>query len=219
MACGQGLLQDALAESLKSQPDFHVAGCFSSLDNALSLIRMTRVNVLLLSVIFGRQTAAEAIWRARSAGFRGGVLVISGAEEREPPGLPNGRAGVIPQGQSLTTLHRCIRAIASGRNILGATPCLPVEDKKAVLAQLTVREADVLFGVFQGRSNKVIGAELGISENTVKTFVQQLFRKTGASTRSQLVRTAIEGYWSAIKSGEPAGPAALAMAARAGRAG
>jgi len=216
MAFEQGLFQDALAASLKSQPDFHVAGCFSSLDDALPLIRMMRIDILLLAVIFDRQTATEVVSRAGDAGFRGSVLVISPcAEEREVPGLPNGRTGVILQNQSLTTLYRRIRAIANGRNVTGAILSLPDEGEKTVLPKLTPREVDVLCGVCEGCSNKKVAAELGISENTVKTFVQQLFRKTGASTRSQLVRMAIERHWSAVKPGEPERPALLVLAATA----
>ncbi len=62
----------------------------------------------------------------------------------------------------------------------------------------------MLRGVFDGCSNKEIAADLSISENTVKTFLQQLFDKTGARTRSRLVRTAIEVYRDEIAGGEPA---------------
>jgi DNA-binding CsgD family transcriptional regulator len=53
--------------------------------------------------------------------------------------------------------------------------------------------------VFEGLSNKEIGARLEISESSVKAALQQLFHKTGVRTRSQLVRIALEqfaGQWS-----------------------
>src|SRR5205823_685353 len=68
-------------------------------------------------------------------------------------------------------------------------------------------EADVLLGVYRCCSNKEIGAELGISENTVKTYIQQLFRKSGAHTRSQLVRMVVERDWGQQMTGEPEEPA------------
>ena len=57
----------------------------------------------------------------------------------------------------------------------------------------------MLRGVFEGLSNKEIGARLEISESSVKAALQQLFQKTGVRTRSQLVRIALEqfaGQWS-----------------------
>jgi len=56
----------------------------------------------------------------------------------------------------------------------------------------TERENQVLQGVFEGFSNKEIGARLDISESSVKAALQQLFHKTGVRTRSQLVRIALE---------------------------
>jgi DNA-binding NarL/FixJ family response regulator len=52
----------------------------------------------------------------------------------------------------------------------------------------------VLQGVFEGLTNKEIGARLGISESSVKAALQQLFQKTGVRTRSQLVRIALEEH-------------------------
>jgi DNA-binding NarL/FixJ family response regulator len=58
---------------------------------------------------------------------------------------------------------------------------------------LTEREQKVLRGILAGLTNKKIGEDLGLSEGTVKTSVQQLFLRAGVRRRSQLVRAAMEG--------------------------
>jgi DNA-binding NarL/FixJ family response regulator len=57
---------------------------------------------------------------------------------------------------------------------------------------LTKREQHVLRGVFDGRTNKQIAADIGVSVPAVKATLQHLFRKTHVRTRTQLVRVAIE---------------------------
>jgi two-component system nitrate/nitrite response regulator NarL len=52
---------------------------------------------------------------------------------------------------------------------------------------LTTREIEVLTGMSHGRSNAQIGAELYLSEDTVKTHARRLFRKLGANDRAQAV--------------------------------
>lgn len=52
---------------------------------------------------------------------------------------------------------------------------------------LTKREIEVLIGMSNGRSNAQIGAELFLSEDTVKTHARRLFRKLGAKDRAQAV--------------------------------
>jgi len=66
------------------------------------------------------------------------------------------------------------------------------EDER-VSPLLTEREQQVLRGIFEGLSNKEIGAQLGVTDGAVKATLQQLFQKTGVRTRSQLVRIALEG--------------------------
>ena len=57
-------------------------------------------------------------------------------------------------------------------------------------ATLTVREREVLAFVAQGRLNKQIAADLGLSEVTVKVHRGQVMRKMGAATLAELVRLA-----------------------------
>jgi len=55
-----------------------------------------------------------------------------------------------------------------------------------LLARLTVREAEMAKQVAAGLSNKVIAADSGISERTVKAHLNSIFRKTGIRNRVQL---------------------------------
>jgi DNA-binding NarL/FixJ family response regulator len=63
----------------------------------------------------------------------------------------------------------------------------------------TVRQRQVLRGVFEGLSNKEIAAHLGVSESAVKATLQKLFRKARVRTRAQLVRVALDGSLSATR--------------------
>jgi DNA-binding NarL/FixJ family response regulator len=58
---------------------------------------------------------------------------------------------------------------------------------------LTTRQRQVLRGIFQGLTNRQIGLEIGVSESSVKATLQHLFRKTHVRSRTQLVRTVMEG--------------------------
>lgn len=58
------------------------------------------------------------------------------------------------------------------------------------LAELTPREREVLKGLVDGKRNKTIAAELGISERTVESHRANLMAKSGARTAAQLVTLA-----------------------------
>jgi DNA-binding NarL/FixJ family response regulator len=63
-------------------------------------------------------------------------------------------------------------------------PALPVAD---LLDKLTRREYDVLRLMAEGESNGSIAKQLFVSVGTVKFHVKNIFRKMGASNRSELV--------------------------------
>jgi two-component system, LuxR family, response regulator FixJ len=60
-----------------------------------------------------------------------------------------------------------------------------------VLESLSPREQEVLRGVVEGKLNKVIAYELGISPRTVEVYRANVMSKTGAATLSELVRIAL----------------------------
>jgi two-component system response regulator FixJ len=60
------------------------------------------------------------------------------------------------------------------------------------LASLTTREQQVLEMLTQGKQNKVMAAELGISQRTVEIHRAHVMEKLGASSVAQLVRMALD---------------------------
>lgn len=58
----------------------------------------------------------------------------------------------------------------------------------AILDTLSPREQDVLRGVVDGKMNKIIAFELGISPRTVEVYRANMMTKTGARSLSELVR-------------------------------
>jgi len=85
-----------------------------------------------------------------------------------------------------------LAAIITALEDEATSTCLPTDERGR--PPLTSRETEVLRLLVQGLANKQIAAGLEISESAVKNTMQQLFFKTTARTRSQLVRVAVEHY-------------------------
>lgn len=62
---------------------------------------------------------------------------------------------------------------------------------KVLLGQLSPREVDVLRGVVDGKANKVIAFDLGISPRTVEVYRANVMAKTQAGSLAELVRMAM----------------------------
>jgi DNA-binding NarL/FixJ family response regulator len=75
------------------------------------------------------------------------------------------------------------RDLLMTRRVAGAAE--PAEPAPA--NQLTPRQTAVFLHVKEGKANKVIAHELGMSESTVKVHVRNIMRKMGATNRTQAV--------------------------------
>ena len=69
---------------------------------------------------------------------------------------------------------------------------IEVEQRRGLVERLTPREQEVLVEIANGRSNKEIGATLGISPRTVETHRESLIRKLRIRTVAGLTRFALE---------------------------
>jgi DNA-binding NarL/FixJ family response regulator len=85
-------------------------------------------------------------------------------------------------------LARLVEAGTAGGNIMGpqAGTNQPIEE------MLTERERDVLHLLMSGRSNREIGAAMGIEQATVKAHLGRMLRKTRAHNRVELTLRAME---------------------------
>jgi len=110
-----------------------------------------------------------------------------------------GASGIFLKHNSPGTLAKAVRLIMGGeiwvdpKVIQLMADRVDQREEERVSPLLTDREQQVLRGIFEGLSNKEIGAQLGVTDGAVKATLQQLFQKTGVRTRSQLVRIALEG--------------------------
>jgi DNA-binding NarL/FixJ family response regulator len=96
-----------------------------------------------------------------------------------------GAAGYVLKDIGHQALVRAILDAAAGRSVLEPRVTQPVISHLARAESLSVQERRVLALVVEGKTNKEVGAALGLSEKTVKNYLSNAFQKLGVSRRSQ----------------------------------
>lgn len=188
---------------LDSQADLVFAGEASSGEEAITLARTARPNVMLLDIRMPGRDGVEVIAPILEASPQTRVVMLTtfGIEDYIFASLRAGASGFLLKDATPEQLLAGIRAVASGEMLLAPdvtrriienfmTGAPRLED--GPLAALTERERDVLSEVAAGRSNAEIGAALFISEGTVKTHVSRVLAKLQLRDRVQAVIAAYE---------------------------
>jgi two-component system, NarL family, nitrate/nitrite response regulator NarL len=196
------LFRESLSRLLQTESDFQIVATCASATEALALRNLAEIDVVLLDYDLGHEQGTQFIDRARSSGFPGHILMVTAgmSDAIMLRALENGSSGVFLKHSPPSRLVEAIRKVVAGevwldpavtRSIIAAATGNAAAPRTQ---ELTQREQAVLKGVFEGLTNKEIGARLAISESSVKAVLQQLFEKTGVRTRSQLVRIALEKH-------------------------
>ena len=165
---------------------------------ALSVARDQRPDVVLMDVRMPRLDGIEATRQllAEQPDVKVVALTTFDLDEYVYAAVRAGASGFLLKDVSPDQLVHAVRAVAQGETMLapaltrrllerfaaGPAPgALPPE-----LAGLSERELDVLRLVARGLPNAEIGAQLFLSEATVKTYVSRLLTKLSVRDRVQL---------------------------------
>jgi DNA-binding NarL/FixJ family response regulator len=197
------LFREGLGRLLSTSAEFKVVGQCSTLEEAVAALSKAPVDVILLDYDMGEELGSDLLATLRKTGNAAKVLMVTGGLTHEVAVqvLAAGAAGIILKHSSPDQLVLAIQQVARGESWLDkgmlqslvsgqSTTSRPVEENQS----LTSRQGEVLRGILDGLTNKEIAWNLKSSESAVKAVIQELFRKAGVRTRSQLVRIAIENH-------------------------
>lgn len=105
--------------------------------------------------------------------------------------LKKGAAGYICKDVTPDELLAAVRAVAAGRKYI-PDDIARILSENLGQEELTRSEANVLRMIVGGMSNKEIAFALDVSENTIKSHIQNIFGKLGVSDRTSAATTAIK---------------------------
>lgn len=166
---------------------------------ALGLAEQQAFDVILLDFRLPGTCGLDALQALREKAQTAAIVVLSA--EDSPTLIRRvidaGAAGFIPKASSHAVMMAALRLILAGGTYLPPhalnapaedpfMPAPPVYDRRA-LEQLTARQRHVLRLVMQGKSNKIIAQEVGVSEATIKAHLAAAFRVLGVKNRTEAV--------------------------------
>jgi len=114
------------------------------------------------------------------------VLSADDAPQTVLDSIDAGAQGFIPKTARPGLMREALAQVLAG-GIYLPPPVLLQATPAGEVSGLSERQFDVLRLLIAGRSNKLIGRELDLSESTVKTHLAAVFRKLEVNSRTQAV--------------------------------
>jgi two-component system NarL family response regulator len=186
------VVREGLAAMIERRKDMTVVGEAGDGVEALAQFHVLRPDVTLMDLRLPGMSGVEAIdaIRAEFPDARIIVLTTYDGDEDIYRGLQAGAMAYLLKDAPREELLEAIRAVHAGQ--MRIPPDVASKLAERIMGpELTAREMDVLRLIAAGKTNKEIGAELNITEGTVKAHVNNILGKLGVSDRTQAVTTAL----------------------------
>ena len=195
IADDQALVRGALAALLDLEPDLEVVAEVGRGDEVIDAAKNSQPDVALLDVEMPGLDGIEAAAALRTAvpGVRVLMVTTFGRPGYLRRAMEAGAAGFVVKDTPATQLADAVRRGHQGLRVVD--PSLAAETLVAGTSPLTGREADVLRAAREGGTVADIAKELHLSEGTVRNHLSAAIGKTGARTRAEAARIAVDNGW------------------------
>jgi len=187
------LILNGIEAVVQQSPDIRFVGGATTATEAVGQHRKLRPDVTLMDVSLPDINGIEALKRIREADPQAKVIILTTyrGDMLAVQALKAGASGFILKSALEMELVDAVRRVHAGEKFISAEVARDIA-LRVDEPGLSAREVDVLKRVAAGGSNKAIGRQLEISEQTVKGHLCRILAKLGAADRAHAVAIAVQ---------------------------
>ncbi len=187
------LMQAAIRRALADAEDFEIVHEVSIGSHVVPAVRETTPDVVLLDLRMPELDGLSCLERLRKHDPTVAVVILSSYSDPEQieAARRGGARGYVVKTVEPVDLAKVLRtALSSTSFTVWGADAAQASDRPSGATVLSERENAVLDAVARGLSNREIGRQLWISEQTVKFHLRNVYRKLGISSRTEAARYA-----------------------------
>jgi DNA-binding NarL/FixJ family response regulator len=196
------MVREGLMAMLRPEPDIEVVGQTGYGIAVADLVESTRPDVVLLDARLPDISGVEVCRRLAISHPAVSVLILTTYTDPDlvQESIQAGARGYVVKDVERFSLKESIRAVFRGQSVLAPQVAGHVIERSrrqsgSRRSALSASQVAILRLISRGHSNREIAAEVHLSENTVKTHVQEIFRKLGVRNRVEAAILAGKSGW------------------------
>jgi two-component system, NarL family, response regulator DevR len=199
------MVREGLRLLLQDDPELNIVGEEANGQHILDVIDKVHPNVVLLDISLPGIDGIEVCRQVHARFPTLAVIMLTTYMERTlvEASLGAGARGYILKDVSLLQLDRIIKMVAIGESVidpkilgeLSFRTAQDSSDESKRPSNLSQQQLTILESISQGLSNKEIATQLSLSENTVKSYIQDILQKLEAKNRAAATMIALKNKW------------------------
>jgi two-component system NarL family response regulator len=185
------IVRDGLIAVIKQGTDMTVVADAGDGQRAVELWKQHRPDVTLMDLRMPGSDGVDAIYQIRAADPNARIIVLTTYDGDEDiyRAMRAGAKSYLLKDVRREELFQCVREVYAGKMFVPLAIAAKLAERLPA-EELTAREMEVLHLLAEGKPNKIIGADLAISEVTVKSHLQSVFRKLNVLSRTEAIAVA-----------------------------
>ena len=186
------LLRGGIAALIAAKPDMQLVAEASSGEEAVEQFRRHRPDIALMDLQMKGMSGIEAIIAIHAEFPAAKIIVLTNLEgdALAHRALKAGAQAYLLKGSMRMDLPETVRSVCKGAKAIDSDVAVRLAEHVSD-ERLSPREIEVLSLIAAGNSNKMISAQLGLSEETTKAHVKNIIAKLQAHDRTHAVTVAL----------------------------
>jgi DNA-binding NarL/FixJ family response regulator len=194
------LVREGLAARISSQPDLEVCGEASNPEEALTLVRSVRPDLLILDLALQGGSGLEVIKKLTADAGGPKVLVVSAYEEEvfAERVLRAGALGYLNKQEVQGSVIQAIRAVLHGERYMSTRMAQRLASQAVSggrvsrgLEALSDREMQIFELIGRGAGTRAIAEQLHLSVHTIESHRENIRLKLNLRSGTELLRQAV----------------------------
>ena len=186
------LLRGGIAALIAAQPDMRLVAEASTGEEAVEQFRRHRPDIALMDLQMKGMSGIEAIIAIHAEFPAAKIIVLTNLEgdALAQRALKAGAQAYLLKGSMRMDLPETVRSVYKGAKAIDSDVAVRLAEHVSD-ERLSPREIEVLSLIAAGNSNKMISAQLRLSEETIKAHVKNIIAKLQAHDRTHAVTVAL----------------------------